>query len=314
MNDPVAITRSGTVAIVGRSNVGKSTLLNAALDLPLAVVSRRPQTTRDQLLGVVRHSHAEIGLLDTPGFHRAQNRLGQEMNRVARNAYKSCDVAVFVVAVPKAASKTLTPHPSDLALFRELPEETPKLLVINKIDHLRDKRLLLPLMQSFADELASTAVVPISALKADGITHVLNELAPLLPEGSPTYDEDTITTRPLRYFAAEYVREPILRATGDEVPHAVAITVDNFSEPVHANAAVRIDVTIHVERAGQKGILIGKQGEMLKRIGTSARKRIEQLLGRQINLKLWVRVTKDWRQRPQMLSDFGLSGIKEIMQ
>ena len=154
MVDPVPIRRSGTVAIVGRSNVGKSTLLNAALELPLAVVSRRPQTTRDRLLGVVRHGDAEVGLLDTPGLHLARSRLGKEMNRAARQAVKSCDVVAFVVAIPKRfdpenPERGLKPHPGDQKLIAELPPDTPKILVINKIDLLRDKRPLLPFITAF---------------------------------------------------------------------------------------------------------------------------------------------------------------------
>ncbi len=303
--EPVPIKRSGTVALLGRSNVGKSTLLNAALQLPLAIVSRTPQTTRNHLLGVVRHGEAEIGLLDTPGLHRARSRLGKEMNRSARFAARDADVLVFVVALPARPTGELHPHPGDLSLLKELSAETPLILVINKIDLLKDKSLLLPLIQAFATHREFAAVVPISALRDKGVGRVLDEAARLLPVGAEQHDEDTITDRPLRYFAAEYVREPVFRATSKEVPHAVAVTVDEMVEMGDRGVA-HISVTIHVEREGQKGILIGKQGGVLKKIGTTARHRIEQLVGCRVHLKLFVRVTKNWRERPEMLSDFGL--------
>jgi GTPase len=298
------VERSGTVAIIGRSNVGKSTLLNAALDLPLAIVSRKPQTTRDRLLGVVRHENAEIGLYDTPGFHRARSRLGREMNRAARAAAREADVVVFVVALPEAPRAPLRAHPGDLALLSQL-EGVPVVLVVNKIDLLRDKRLLLPLMEELARACEPAAVVPISALEADGIRLVLDEVVRFLPEGAARFDEDTITDRPLRYFAAEYVREPILKAATQEVPHATAVTIERFADEPGRDLC-RIEATIHVEREGQKRILIGQHGSMLKRIGTSARQRIEELLGKQVHLELFVRVTPDWRARPDLLGDFGL--------
>ncbi len=302
---PIPIERSGTVALVGRSNVGKSTLLNAALQTPLAIVSRTPQTTRDHLLGVVRHGGAEIGLIDTPGLHRARTRLGKEMNRSARFAARDADVLVFVIALPPRPGAELRPHPGDLSLLDELPAETPTILVINKIDLLKDKTLLLPFIQAFASHREFVTVVPISALRDNGVSRVLDEAARLLPLGGQQHEEDALTDRPLRYFAAEYVREPVFRATSEEVPHAVAVTVDEMIEMGEGRAAC-ISVTIHVERQGQKGILIGKQGAMLKKIGSTARKRIEQLLGQRVHLELFVRVTENWRQRPEMLADFGL--------
>jgi GTP-binding protein Era len=301
------IRRAGTVALVGRSNVGKSTLMNAALALPLAIVSHKPQTTRDRLLGIVRHGGAEIGLLDTPGLHKAQTRLGREMNRTARAASREADVVVFVAAVPRPGPKgALKPHPADLELLSEIAPEVPVVLAINKIDLVKDKRLLLPLIAAYAEAHAFAAVVPLSALREDGITLVLDEVAKLLPEGVGQHGEDDLTDRPLRWFAAEYVREAILEATSEEVPHATAVTVDRFDEPVAGQRVVEIDATIHVERTGQKRIMIGEGGQLLKRVGITARKRIEELLDRQVHLTLWVRVTKDWRQRPDQLADLGL--------
>ena len=302
-----AAVRAGTVALIGRTNVGKSTLLNAALELPLAIVSRKPQTTRDRLLGVVRHAGAEVGLLDTPGLHRPQTRLGKEMNRAARAAALEADVVVFVVAIPARARGEIKPHGGDLQLLGQMPDEQPVVLVINKIDLLKEKPHLLPLIAAYAEHRELAAVVPISALRDDGISRVLDEVAKLLPPGEHRHGVDEITNRPMRYFAAEYVREQILAATGQEVPHAVAVTVDEFSEAPDGGL-VDIAVTIHVEQPGQKRIVIGQGGKVLKRIGTIARQRIEELMGRHVNLQIWVRVTKQWRDRPDQLADFGLLG------
>ncbi|MBW2458771.1 MAG: GTPase Era [Deltaproteobacteria bacterium] len=297
--------RAGTVALIGRTNVGKSTLMNGALALPLAITSRKPQTTRERLLGVVRHGGAEIGLLDTPGLHRPRTRLGKEMNRAARGAVAEADVVVFVAALPTRPRGELRPHPADLRLLGQMPEDRPVVLVINKIDLLKDKPLLLPLIVAYSECRELSAVVPISALREDGISRVLDEVAKLLPEGAPVHSEDHVTNRPMRYFAAEYVREGVLAATGQEVPHAVAVTVDEFCESADGGLT-EIAVTIHVETVGQKRIIIGQGGKVTKRIGTSARARIEELLGQHVHLKIWVRVTKQWRDRPERLADFGL--------
>ncbi len=326
-----AIERAGRVALYGRSNVGKSTLLNAALEMPLAIVSRRPQTTREALLGVVRHGGAEISLLDTPGLHVAQDRLGQEMNRSAQGVARAADVIVLVICVPPKAKGTIVPHRGDRTILEQLPQDVPIVLAINKIDLLKDKRQLLPLMAAFSEFRTLDAVVPISALAADGISLVLDEVAKLLPEREAEHEDDTITDRPMRYFAAEYVREQILRATNDEVPHAVAVTIDEYVEPRGVpverpgtsasggpnkpGVTIRIEATIHVERDGQKRIIIGSKGDMLKRVGTNARARIEELVGAQVNLQLHVRVDKRWREKVGSLADFGLlAGQKGVLK
>jgi GTP-binding protein Era len=317
------VRRAGTVAIIGRPNVGKSTLLNAALEQPLAIVSPVPQTTRQALLGVVHHGAAEIGLLDTPGLHRAKTELGRVMNSAAREAARSADVIVFVTDVPQRLASDssrasagvgsedahLPPvrvHPGDLTLLADLKDGAPVILVLNKIDRFRDKAQMLPLLDVLGKAHPFVSVVPISARKTDGVARVLDEVAKLLPEGAWRFEDDEVTDKPTRFFAAEYVREQILRATEAEVPHAAAVVIEQYLEPA-AGGVVRIDATIHVERAGQKKILIGHGGEMLKRIGIEARRRIEELIGRQINLKLWVRVTPDWRQSPATLEELGFS-------
>lgn len=316
--DASATPRSGTVALIGRPNVGKSTLLNAALEQPLSIVSPTPQTTRDAILGVVHRGAAEIALLDTPGLHRPRSELGRVMNQTAREAARSADVVVFITEMPAPTGRAgrehappLRPHPGDLTLLADIAEGTPTILVINKIDRSHDKGRVLPLIEAFSKVRPFAAVVPISALREDGVAHVLDEIAALCPEGAHRYAPDDLTDRPLRFFAAEYVREQILRATEAEVPHAVAVTIDRFVEPVaegegeRARGAVHIDATICVERQGQKRILIGTAGEMLKSIGTSARMRIQELTGRKVNLKLWVRVSPAWRQSRAQLEELG---------
>jgi GTP-binding protein Era len=300
------IKRAGCVVLFGRSNMGKSTLLNAALDQPLAIVSRQPQTTRDRLLGVVRYGDAEIGFLDTPGMHQATTRLGREMNRVANSALAEADVVVFVTAIPKNPRPPLTPQATDLKLLSQVPADKPVVLVINKVDLLKDKALLLPLMAGYGAARELAAIVPISARAEDGVELVLAELEKLLPEGEARHGEDDVTDRPLRFFASEYVREAILGATKEEVPHAVAVTIDEYVDPPDGKGTTHIAATIHVEREGQKGILIGDGGSMLKRIGIAARARIEALVERQVHLKLWVRVSERWRDKLETIADFGL--------
>ena len=313
--DAAAAPRSGTVALIGRPNVGKSTLLNAALEQPLSIVSPAPQTTRDAILGVVHRGKAEIALLDTPGLHRPRSELGRVMNQTAREAARSADVVVFIAEVPSPTARRparngekrpILPHPGDLTLLTDIAVEKPTILVVNKIDRIHDKGQILPLMEGFSKVRAFAAVIPISALKENGVLLVLDEIAKLLPEGAWRYDAEEMTDRPIRFFAAEYVREQILLATQAEVPHAVAVTVDRFIEPAEGTrGAVHIDATICVERQGQKRIIIGTAGEMLKKIGTAARMRIQELTGRKVNLKLWVRVQPAWREETAQLEELG---------
>ncbi len=304
--------RSGTVALVGRPNVGKSTLLNAALEQPLAIVTSTPQTTRDTILGVVHVGNAEIALLDTPGLHRAQSALSQAMNRSARNAAKSADVVVFVTDIPERTGDKghgpLRPHAGDLALLADIGEGQPTILVINKIDRTRDKSVLLPLLEALGKVRTFDAIVPISAKRENGVVRVLDVVAKLLPEGEHRFGPDDITDRPSRFFAAEYVREQVLIACKEEVPHATAVTIDAFEEKPKV---MRIAATIHVERAGQKKILVGAHGQMLKDIGTRARARIEELIGCPVYLELFVRVTPGWRESPSLLEELGYGEGRE---
>jgi GTP-binding protein Era len=320
-------SRAGRVAIVGRPNVGKSTFLNGALELPLAIVSPTPQTTRDAILGVVRRGSVEIGLLDTPGLHKPKTELGRKMNDAAREAARGADVVIFMTDIPKTLGDApMTLPPGDLVLLKDLPENVPVVFVLNKVDVVKDKAKLFPLLAEigalpmFQDpgpqgETPSAgpkhplaAIIPISAKRpTGGVERVLDEVAKLCPEGPFRHGADDVTDKPLRFFAAEYVREQILLATSSEVPHAVAVVVDQFLEPADGGVA-QVDATIHVERPGQKKILIGAGGSMLKRVGTYARKRFEALYGHQIHLKLWVRVTPDWRASTDMIDEIARTG------
>jgi GTP-binding protein Era len=308
--------RSGRVALVGRPNVGKSTLLNAALESPLAAVSPTPQTTRESLLGVVHHGDAELLILDTPGLHRPKSELGRVMNNAAREAARSADVIVVVVEFPEpkggpGKKRTLAPHPGDLTLIADLAgaasegHAPPAILVVNKVDRGHDKSRMLPLLEHYAHVHPFVCLIPISARKADGVKKVLDEVAKLLPVRDWEHDDDALTDRPTRFFAAEYVREQILRTTQKEVPHAAAVQIDRYVDP--PAGAVHIDATIFVERLGQKRIVIGAGGEMLKKIGTQARLRLEELVGRKVNLKLWVKVEPEWRESRRMLEELGYS-------
>jgi GTP-binding protein Era len=294
--------RSGTVAIVGRPNVGKSTLLNAAIGQPLAIVSKVPQTTRNRILGVVVRGAAEIILLDTPGIHKPKSSLGRSLNRTARETARDADVLVYV-ATPGPGV-----HPGDSTLLADIgTDQQNVVLVVNKVDLVKNKGALLPFLVAMTELRPFAAVVPISALTGDGVDRVLDEVALLLPAGEPRFEPDTVTDQPVRFFAAELIREQVLAIAREEVPHAIAVRIDSFEE---ADDAVRIHATIDVERDGQKAIVIGRGGSMLKTIGTAARGRIAELVGRTVHLKLFVRVTPGWTDSAQALAELGYGGTK----
>jgi GTP-binding protein Era len=301
--------RSGRVAIVGRPNVGKSTLLNAVLGEPIAITSRHPQTTRDLVRGVLTVGDAQYVFVDTPGLHVPRTRLGRWMNDVAREAAREADVIALVAEARVRAGPggAVAPDEEDLALARELPA-TPTVLVLNKVDRAKDKTALLPLIGAFAAAHAFAAVVPTSAKRADGIDRFLKELRDLLPEQPFLYEADTLSDQPVRHFVAEFVREQVLAHTRQEVPHGVAVAVERFDE---STSVPKIEVAIHVAREAHKKILVGARGQMMKRIGTAARARVEQMMGKQVHLKLWVRATPDWMNDPAKLRELGYSGAKE---
>jgi GTPase len=320
--------RYGTIAIIGRTNVGKSTFLNSALGMPLAIVSPQPQTTRDTLLGVVHSGDAQIAFVDTPGLHRPKNELGRRMNQEATDSLRTSDAAIFMTdtyqigaarhepeAAPNAAAPLQNVSPagsgkvrfgagerSDAELLEMLPAELPTVLVVNKIDRLHDKARLLPFLQSMNARHPFAATVPISALQSDGVDRVLSEVVRLLPEQSGQFDADEITNRPVSFFAREYIREQVLTMFSREVPHAVAVTLDAIEE---RSTGFHVSATIHVEKVGQRSILVGKGGEKIRDIGTAARQRLAELTGQPVHLKLFVRVTERWRNMPRQLAELG---------
>ena len=300
---PTQTTRSGRVALVGRPNVGKSTLLNALLGEAIAITSPHPQTTRSTVRGLLTRGDTQYVLLDTPGLHPARTGLGRRMNEAARRAAEDADAIVFLVEAPRGGAPPV-PHSGDLTLLAELPDR-PRVLAINKIDRLPDKALLLPLIASYCADRPFAATVPVSARRAQGIDGLLDELRLTLPEQPPLCDPETLSDQPVRFFVAEFVREQILRHTRQEVPHGVAVVVEAFDED---GPAVHIEATIHVAREAHKKIVIGAGGQMLKRIGIAARARIEGLLSRKVRLRLDVRATPGWMDNDARLLELGYGG------
>ncbi|HEY3234307.1 MAG TPA: GTPase Era [Polyangiaceae bacterium] len=306
--------RFGTVAVVGRSNVGKTTLLNAALGEALAVVSPVPQTTRDVLLGVVHRPTSQIAFLDTPGLHRPRSELGRRMNQNALEAARSADVVLLMTDVcglerrgKHLDSRGALPESPALAEDRALCSELAKrsvqrLLVINKVDRLRQKNKLLALMDALAKLADFQAILPVSMLHSADAERVLGELELLLPERPAAYDADTLTDRPVSFFVREYVREQVLHCASGEIPHAVAVDLDAMYQ---APESTLIQATLRVQKVGQRKILVGQAGEKIRRIGTQARLRIEKFLGSKVRLELFVRVDPRWKNLPSQLVELG---------
>jgi GTP-binding protein Era len=299
--------RAGTIAIVGRPNVGKSTLLNALLGERLAITSHHPQTTRDRIAGILTTREAQFVFHDTPGVHAPRNRLGKRMNEVAHGTAGDADVVMFVAEVGRAPATEV--DPADLEVLRAVPERAPVVLVLNKIDRVSEKAQLIELLAAFGAARDFAAIVPVSARKKDGLDRLLGVLGPLLPEGEPLFPEDDISDRPVRFFVGELVREQVLARTREEVPHGVAVTVDAFEEPPSSGArkkdVTRVTLSIHVAKESHKGILIGKGGKMLESIGTAARERAERLLGRRLHLDVRVRATPGWFDDAGRLAELG---------
>lgn len=301
--------RFGTVALIGRTNVGKSTFLNAALGTDLAIVSNVPQTTRDPLLGVLTRPDAQIAFLDTPGLHRPRTELGRRMNQNALEVLRAADAILFVTDISTLLSKSkevrVDAEDRDI-IERIAATETPTILALNKVDLISDKGRLLPLLAELNALHSFRSIVPTSMLDAESTPRVLTELVGLLPEGEPGYPTDMLTDKSESYFAREYIREQVLRAARREVPHAVAVQIDSYED----GPLTRISATIHVEKLGQRKILVGEGGSMIRSIGTSARERIEALIGNKVHLSLFVRVTPRWKNAPRQLAELGYAGSK----
>ncbi len=279
--------RSGFVAIVGRPNAGKSTLVNTVVVRKVAIVSPRPQTTRNRIQGIVNRDDAQIVLIDTPGIHQPQNVLSRMMMDEAQHALEGVDVLSLIV---DASAEFGAGDQFSLEWVRRF--HGPIFLLLNKVDRLR-KQLLLPLIERYAGLYDFAEVFPISALTGEGCPALVDAWLARLPESPPYFPPDQFTDQPERFLAAELIREKAILATREEVPHAIAVLVDSFEEK---KELVKIRATLYVEREGQKGILIGKRGETMKKIGTQARKDIESILGTHIFLELFVKVQPNWRQ------------------
>jgi GTP-binding protein Era len=292
--------KCGYVALIGGPNVGKSTLLNRLVGDKLAITSPKPQTTRHRLLGIVNMPEAQLLFLDTPGVLEPKGALNATLVQAALTALAEADVVVWLVPPrpPAPDDKILLPHLRRLA--------RPLIVAVNKIDTVPKPRLL-PLISAYHELLPATAIIPISALLGDGLAALVNEIGKLLPAAPPLYPPDQETDSSERFLVAELIRERVLHHTGEEVPHAVAVQVEEFDESRRPHL-VKIRAVIFVERESQKGILIGKQGHRLKTIGAEARAEIEALLEAKVFLELWVKVWKNWRKDPKALRALGYTG------
>ena len=310
---PPQIHRSGFAALIGRPNVGKSTLLNQLTGEKLAIVSPKPQTTRNRILGVVSRPEGQVAFLDTPGIHQAKGELNRYMVDVALHAADEVDLVLFVIEPTPAEVPSVGPG-NRFILERLQKTKKPTFLVINKIDTV-PKTVLLPLIDLYRREFPFAEVVPISAREDDGVEQLFQAVLQHLPEGEALFPEDVLTDQAEKTLVAEYVREQVLRHCRQEIPYSTAVLVDFFDEserepppgtpPGKLAGLIRIAASIYVERDSQKAIIIGKQGQMLKTIGTDARKSIQRLLGTHVYLSLRVRVEPRWSERPEGLKKLG---------
>lgn len=295
----MSVSHSGFVAIVGKPNVGKSTLLNAMLGEKLAIVSPKPQTTRNRITGVLTKGDTQVVFLDTPGMHRARNKLGEYMVKTVDDSISDVDAAILVVE-PNAGEE-----PAEQELTERLAgRKIPVVLAVNKIDTVPNKEDLMRVIAAWNSRCTLAAVVPISAKVKDGVRELLDEIIRLMPEGPHYFPDDTLTDEPEREVAAEIIREKLLNLLSEEVPHGVAVTVEKMHGR-EQGGVVDVEADIYCERESHKGIIIGKGGAMLKKVGTLSRIDIERMLGEKVNLRLWVKVREGWRNRADMLRDFG---------
>lgn len=292
------LIKSGVVSLVGPPNVGKSTLLNALLGQKISIVSPKPQTTRNRILGIVNGADYQVIILDTPGIHDATNPLNVEMVRIAMETLSEVDVIVFMIDAT---------HP--LPAKGKSPAScldggtTPTILLVNKIDLLKKERIL-PVVEAYRQQHDFSAIIPISAMRKDGIDILLKELIRQLPQGPRYYPEDIPTDASERFIVAEMIREKVFLMTGQEIPYSTAVVIERFHDNDEKQLTT-IDATIILEKTSQKGIVIGKGGKKLQQIGTAARLDMEELLGRKVLLKLWVKVQKNWTRSPSFLKELG---------
>ncbi|MCA1056180.1 GTPase Era [Rossellomorea aquimaris] len=292
--------KSGFISIIGRPNVGKSTFLNRVIGQKIAIMSDKPQTTRNKVQGVLTTNESQMIFIDTPGIHKPKHKLGDFMMKIAQNTLKEVDIILFMVNVEEGFGK------GDQFIIEKLKGiKTPVFLILNKIDQIHPDELL-PIIQEYNDQFPFAATVPISALEGNNVEHLLGLIQDNLPEGPQFYPADQITDHPERFIVSELIREKVLHLTREEIPHSIAVVIDKMERKGEKNL-IDVLATIVVERDSQKGIVIGKQGSMLKEVGKRARVDIENLLGSKVYLELWVKVQKDWRNRSSNLRDFGFN-------
>lgn len=290
--------KSGFVALVGRPNVGKSTLMNHLIGQKIAITSDKPQTTRNRIQTVYTDERGQIIFLDTPGIHKAKNKLGQYMVSVAEGTLSEVDVVLWLVE-PGTFIGAGEQHIAEL--LKKV--KTPVILVINKVDTVKNREDILKFIDAYRNVCQFAEIVPASALKGENMDTMLKLLFQYLPFGPQYYDEETVTDQPMRQIAAELVREKALRLLEDEIPHGIAVTVEKMTE--RDSGMFDIEATIVCERESHKGIIIGKGGAMLKKIGSAARREIENLMGARINLQLWVKVRREWRDSELYMKNYG---------
>lgn len=291
-------TKSGFVTLIGRPNVGKSTLMNRLIGQKIAITSNKPQTTRNRIQTVYTDERGQIVFLDTPGIHKAKNKLGEYMVNVAENTLKEVDVILWLV------EPTTFIGAGERHIAEQLQKvTTPVILVINKVDTVKKEEILV-FIDAYRKIYDFAEIIPVSALKGTNTDDVVETIFKYLPYGPMFYDEDTVTDQPMHQIVAELIREKALRCLDEEIPHGIAVYIDTMKERKTGDI-IDIEATIVCERESHKGIIIGKQGQMLKKIGTQARKEIENMMDIKINLKLWVKVRKEWRDSDVQLKNFG---------
>ncbi|QIZ09938.1 GTPase Era [Priestia megaterium] len=292
--------KSGFISIIGRPNVGKSTFLNRVIGQKIAIMSDKAQTTRNKIQGVLTVNDAQMIFIDTPGIHKPKHKLGDFMMKVAVNTLKEVDLILFMVNAEEGFGRG-----EEFILEKFQTVNTPIFLVINKIDQVHPDKLL-PIIESYKEKYPFKEIVPISALEGNNVEQLLGQIKSFLPEGPQYYPADQVTDHPERFIITELIREKALHLTREEIPHSLAVVLDKM-ERREGKEIIDVMATVIVERDSQKGIIIGKQGSMLKEIGKRARVDIENLLGSKVYLELWVKVQKDWRNKMSQLRDYGFN-------
>ena len=295
----MAELKTGFVALIGRPNVGKSTLMNRLIGQKIAMTSNKPQTTRNRIQTVYTEERGQIIFLDTPGIHKAKNKLGEYMVNAAKQTMNDVDVVLWLVEPTTYIGAGEQQIAANLKNCKK-----PVILVINKVDTVK-KEEILKFIDAYKNIVRFDEIVPVSALKGQNTDDLIDAIFKYLPYGPMYYDEDTVTDQPMKQIAAELIREKALRCLSDEIPHGIAVTIERMRERLDGSNIIDIDATIVCERDSHKGIIIGKGGEMLKKIGSAARFEIERMMDMQVNLKLWVKVKKEWRDNDLLMKNYG---------